>query len=178
MVGHCHLTRERLQVQILGHKGVWQMAASGLLAWWEVQFALRNRVTNPPVPSEKFSFLALKWLETPCQEQARLRQIGTTNCLFQRCYRHVDWWLPMAPMIPLESLVPFTSFTTHPSRGCTAATGPHQRPARVRGLPIKCGMPLSIHSNWCANFFLSFNSPIKLKLTICIVHHFHFSFTV
>ena len=73
------------------------------------------------------------------REQARLHHIGTTTAYFQHCWHHVDRQLPTASMMPLGSPVPFTSFTTHPSRECTAATGPCTRPDHVRCLSIKCG---------------------------------------
>ena len=72
------------------------------------------------------------------REQARLRRIGTTTAYFWRCWHHVDRRLPTASMMPLGSPVPFTSFTTHPSRGCTVATGPCTQPDRIQCLYIDC----------------------------------------
>ena len=115
------------------------MANSGLLAWREAKFMLRNRVANSPNASANLVlFLAFKWLETPRQEQARLHWRGTTNSLFRCCCRHVYRWLPTASRMPLGSPVPFTSCTTHPSRGCTAATCPCQQPAfQEASAPLK-----------------------------------------
>jgi hypothetical protein len=99
-------------------------------AWREVEFALRYRVSNSPVKSAIFlsRFLRL-WLQTPCQAQVRLCRRHTTTCFFWRCRCHDNQRLLMASEMPLGSPVPFTSFTTHPGRGCTAATGPCQQPA-------------------------------------------------
>jgi hypothetical protein len=99
-------------------------------AWREVEFTLRYRVSNSPVKSAIFlsCFLRL-WLQTPCRAQARLCQRCTATCFFRCCRCHDNWWLLMASEMPLGSPVPFTSFTTHHGRGCTAATGPCQRPA-------------------------------------------------
>ena len=71
-------------------------------------------------------------------------QYRHNNCLFRCCYHHADRRLPKASMIPLGSPVIFTAFTMHPSRGCTAATGPCTRPDRIQCLSIECERSSSI----------------------------------
>jgi hypothetical protein len=99
-------------------------------AWQEVEFALRYRGLKFSCQKCNFpvSFLAFVATKTPRQAQVRLRQRCTATCFFRCCCCHDDLWLLMASEMPLGSPVPFTSFTTHPGRRCTAATGPCQQP--------------------------------------------------